>query len=290
MLESKGPGGVQLASKSHKSWRQSLLATKRLPDQFKRWNQKYGAPEGKDRMFYSFLKRAFPRLERNLPTGIRAMMLGPFGFQRNNTTREFEYPWALHATALEPGMNVLEVGGGYSGLQFVLSMHGCNVTNVDPSHGQNWLYTQDRFDSLNKWLGTNVKFVASTIQDAALPTNSFDRIFSISVLEHLEDDQRHQAVRTCHQLLKPGGMLIVTADLFLNIEPFTRRVSNSYGTNADLNALFRNSSWELLAGEQSELMGYPDFSPEGILANLESYLVGRYPALAQCLVLRKVSA
>ena len=44
----------------------------------------------------------------------------------------------------------------------------------------------------------------------ALPfgDNTFDKIFSTEVLEHIPDD--HQALREIHRILKPGGRLIIT--------------------------------------------------------------------------------
>ena len=66
---------------------------------------------------------------------------GPFTIQDNNTTRRAEYPWAYFATPLEPGLQVLELGGSLAGFQFVLDRAGCRVTNVDPgneSHGRGW--------------------------------------------------------------------------------------------------------------------------------------------------------
>jgi hypothetical protein len=47
-------------------------------------------------------------------------------------------------------------------------------------------------------------------------------------------------------------------------------------------------SWEIVIGNPKELFGFSPFSVDSILSNLEKYLIGQYPVLVQCLVLRKV--
>jgi len=53
------------------------------------------------------------------------------------------------------------------------------------------------------------RFLVSSVEDALpdLPTNAFDVVLCISVLEHLGDPA--QSLRHCHRLLKPGGRLLV---------------------------------------------------------------------------------
>jgi hypothetical protein len=40
-------------------------------------------------------------------------------------------------------------------------------------------------------------------------------------------------------------------------------------------------------GDRKELFGFPEFNADQILANLDKYLLGSYPALTQLLVLKK---
>jgi len=38
-------------------------------------------------------------------------------------------------------------------------------------------------------------------------------------------------------VLKPGGRLVLTIDLFLNLKPFTSRTSNQFGVNVSIGEL-----------------------------------------------------
>jgi len=82
----------------------------------------------------------------------------------------------------------------------------------------------------------------------------------------------------------------VTVDLSLNIHPFTSRQSNEFGVNQNVCEMIRHQPWELVAGNRAELFGFPEFDADKILSHLETYFLGFYPALAQCLVLRKPAA
>ena len=69
-----------------------------------------------------------------------ARSCGPFAWQSNNSIRKFEYPWAYHTIRRQGShLRVLEVGGGLSGLQFVLAAEGDEVINLDPDSLERWL-------------------------------------------------------------------------------------------------------------------------------------------------------
>jgi hypothetical protein len=103
-----------------------MLARKELPENFIEWNTRWDAPFG---------KKAPPRPKRLF--GGKSELdefdkRGVFGFQGNNDTRTFEYPWAYYAAEAKPNSRILEIGGGMSGFQFTLALAGSKVVNVDP--------------------------------------------------------------------------------------------------------------------------------------------------------------
>ena len=263
-----------------------MIAPRHLPDSFKLWNKKYGAPFG--RQF--FLNR---RVQKVLPWRFWLRCAGYFSQQPNNTIREFEYPWAFFATPLRPGLRVLEIGGGLSGFQFVLDKLGCKVVNVDPGlnakGNKKWACDMAMMTILNRHFGTSVELRNTTLADADLPSNFFDRAFSISVMEHLSDEELEQAMAIVHKCLKPGGFFILTVDLFPNLTPFTTQLTNEYGKNVNVHRLVEIAPFKLVKGEPTELYGYSDFNPDKILSNIKNYFVGRDPALAQCIVLQKAN-
>ena len=87
--------------------------------------------------------------------------------------------------------------------------------------------------------------------------------------------------------LKPGGYFVMTLDLFVNLKPFTSRESNEFGTNVSVRTLAESAPFELIEGDRTELLGYPEFDPDRVLSNLDALMLGAYPAVPQLLVLRK---
>jgi len=213
-----------------------------------------------------------------------------FGFQANNTTREFEYPWAYYATELAPGMRVVDLGGSLCGFQFVLAKSGLNVFNVDPgmeSHGRGWPVDHRSLDRLNRAFGTRVHLENCFLHQARIEPASVDRIFSISVIEHIPEAELPAIMQNIWTLLKPGGKFVATIDLFLNVSPFCSRTYNEFGTNVSVREMIESAPFALVSGELAELNGFPEFSTDRVLANLETFLIGRYPALVQTIVLQK---
>ena len=226
-----------------------------------------------------------------MPKSIEQLQ-GPFSIQPNNTTREFEYPWAFESANLKLGMQVVELGGGLSGFQFVLDQSGCHVINVDPgmeAKGRGWPCDLASIARLNDLFGTEVELRNTTIENASLGENTVDRVFSISVIEHLKDIEIVQAMKHIHRCLKLGGLFVLTVDLFLNLQPFCSRVSNEFGRNQNIRWITELETWELIVGSTSELFGFDGFEVDAVVSNLDKYLIGRYyPVTVQCLVLKKI--
>jgi hypothetical protein len=61
--------------------------------------------------------------------------------------------------------------------------------------------------------------LASDASRLALPSNFADRVYCISVLEHIQSAyQRVQAVQEIHRILKPGGLAAITIDVHFQHE------------------------------------------------------------------------
>jgi len=257
----------------------TMLAPSILPEKFLIWNRVNGAPFGYARPRYDFLHRFYSDecLQR---------IRGPFSIQGNSTTRTYEYPWVYYAAELDAPKKIVEIGGSLSGLQFVLSREGHDVVNVDPGVG--WLSDERSIRKLNSWYNASVTFKGTTISKANLPDSYYDVFVSVSVLEHLSEDEILEIMEHANRCLKPGGRFVITLDLFLNLEPFSRRKSNEWGRNQNVRWIVEISQMRLLSGERAELFGYPEFNSEAILSNLEKYYMGNYPVLAQCLVLERL--
>lgn len=258
-----------------------MIGRRLLPETCLRWNERWGAPFGRGMADGLSLKGRLRHPARG--------EFGPFAFQWNNTTRIFEYPWAYHAAQVVPGMRVMEVGGGLSGLQFVLDLEGCEVVNVDPGSdgAHSWPNSATDHDLLNQTFQTHVTLVQERVEALGHDAGTYDRVFCISVIEHVPPDSAQAMMRSMARLLKPGGLCVMTVDLFLDVYPFTEKRENSLGMNADVHALVAESGLELVSGYTDELHGFPEFDHRKIRSRADEFYEGRFHALAQALVLRK---
>jgi SAM-dependent methyltransferase len=192
-------------------------------------------------------------------------------------------------------MKVVELGGALSGFQYVLSAEGARVTNVDPfvEYGADTENLAGDWplrlhSALNRCFETDVELQRTTLRQASLPADSVDRIYCISVIEHLTSEDLHSTLHEVRRVLKPDGLFIFTVDLFLNLAPFTTRIRNQFGTNVSVLELLTESKLALIWGKREELCGFPEFSADAVLSNLERYYVGSdYPVVPQLVVLQK---
>jgi SAM-dependent methyltransferase len=128
--------------------------------------------------------------------------------------RLWEYPYALLAAGLEPGMKVADIGCGMTAFTIYLRDNaGCEVTGVDPdvfeagikykAHGVSRKFMED----------TGLKFLKGDLDAIPLETDSQDRVFSISVMEHVPPDVRRRGMQEIARVLKPGGRAVLTVDM-----------------------------------------------------------------------------
>lgn len=262
-----------------------MLAPREIPLEYKQWNKREHAPYGKDLRGARYVRQYLPKV-------LSLKALGKYSVQPNNDTRIFEYPWAYFSAALKPGMKVLDVGGGLAGFQFSLAQEDLDVTNVDPglgAKGVGWICDENNISLLNRAFGTKVRLCNKTLPQADLEKNSFDRVFSISVIEHFTDEDFKATIDHIYRVLKPGGKFILTTDLFLDCFPFTDQERNEWGKNFPIAEVLKNENYKLICGVVDELYGSESFDHVEIQKNLSKYLIGRfYPVLTQCMVLEKI--
>jgi len=260
-----------------------MIARKPVSEPYLCWNARWGAPYGRP--------LRFERLMRRLPPILQLRLRGPFSVQANNDTRIFEYPWVVDVARPVPGQRVLDIGGGLAGLQFVLAKLGCRVENVDPgikAKGIGFVCDQEHLALMNRAFRTGVRLHSCTLPEAGLQASTYDLVISVSTIEHLAEHEIEQTLDEALRLLKPGGLLVLTVDLFLNLHPFTYRPENEYGRNYPIGALLKLPNTEVVIGRSDELYGGLSFDADAVLERLDRYLLGScYPVLVQCLVLRK---
>ncbi len=284
------PPSARFAAAAKGTW---MLAPQDLPAQFAAWNRAHRAPFGPRWWRVLGCPRGIWRRRMQLPVGAMRR-IGPFGFQKNSPARAFEYPWAWFATPLEPGMRVVELGAGASGLQFVLADQGLDVTMVDPliepegARG-GWRFAAPDFARLNAAFGGRVTAVFDHLENAPLPDESVDRVFCISVLEHVPEEALNPLAAEIGRILRPGGCLVATVDLFLDCRPFGPTATLPIGANISVKRMLEAAGLALRLGRPEELNGFPHFSPTAVLEHLDRFLLVT-GVLTQCVVGQKGGA
>jgi SAM-dependent methyltransferase len=264
-----------------------VLAPRELPPDYASWNERHRAPYGR-------VLRGERVLGRISPATLR--WRGPFGWQANSRTRTFEFPWAYEQVSREgPGRTVLEIGGGMSGLQFVLGSEGHHVTNLDPGvtpaealrSGLEFTVSTEYHRRLSKAFRAPVRLLPTTIGRADLPDHSFDVVLSVSAIEHFTDESLDELAEHLGRVLKPDGLVVLTVDLFFDIRPFTTAEANYLGRNVDVRDLLDRCGLRLDEGRREELFGFPEFDTDRVQRQLAGYLTDTdYPVLSQCFTAR----
>lgn len=125
-------------------------------------------------------------------------------------SRLFEYPWAMEAADLKKTDVVLDAGGGNGLIQYAAAYRSREVVNVDIAMGH--IRSVD-----GGFLRSYVKNLAlehGNISALRYQDNWFDKVFCVSVLEHVTDPRK--ILGELVRVTKPGGRIIVTVDVIEN--------------------------------------------------------------------------
>jgi len=104
------------------------------------------------------------------------------------------------------------------------------VTSVDPlvnTEGSAWTFSPSGLKKLCQAFGVTLDFVSKYLHEAELPSDSSDRVFSISVMEHASTELIARTSKEIGRIMRPGGLFVATVDLFLDCYPFTDKMSNA---------------------------------------------------------------
>ncbi len=197
---------------------------------------------------------------------------GPIG-----PNKFWEYPWVLAELELEPGLRVLDAGCGRAPVQFALADLGLSVSAIDPFANMPWHGIDRR---LAAKYGLDIDYRVEGMEKISYPDESFDRVISVSVLEHCrarpvdnewtvaqtdEDRRLHAAMaRELARVLRKGGLLLITLDIV-----FPRRGCLA-AANIDVRNLIDATGLELVGGNHPlGVPGDPDFSLAALEASPE---------------------
>jgi hypothetical protein len=141
--------------------------------------------------------------------------------------KDAQRPWMVKAlwSLVPPGGRVVEIGAGQPYVADLLQQSGLDVTIVDPYDGSgNGPVEFERYRQGHPALTfVRARFDARIVEQ--LPAESYDAVFSISVLEHLSEPELASVISGARALLRDGGHSIHNVDH--SIIGFDRAVSLS---------------------------------------------------------------
>jgi SAM-dependent methyltransferase len=104
-------------------------------------------------------------------------------------------------------LKILDCGGCSSAIDFFLAERGFCVYSIDLN---DFLVHNGNFIAKKKKL--TLKNVCADFTSLPFENNNFDIVFSISVMEHIDNDLRIKAIREMERVVKPGGYIYNTFD------------------------------------------------------------------------------
>jgi ubiquinone/menaquinone biosynthesis C-methylase UbiE len=108
---------------------------------------------------------------------------------------------------LQPGERVLDAGCGSGRLiPLICAMVGTSGSLVELDFAPGMLAVGRR-----KPHGGNVTFVQGDVHSLPFPDREFDKVIALALLPHLDD--KRQALKEFHRVLKPGGLLVIAHQL-----------------------------------------------------------------------------
>ena len=143
--------------------------------------------------------------------------------------KHWENPWLIKNGGFKPGAKILDCGCGRGILQFYLAKKGYNITSVDIStlktHQIQGFWNiirklglplaEDKasvMNSMARRYGTSINFQVANIAQLPFADESFDHVYSVSVLEHMAKGEDVLAIKEMSRVLKKGGTMLVTVD------------------------------------------------------------------------------
>ena len=148
------------------------------------------------------------------------------GFYTKTGARSFENPLVISKLLKFAFYNghqdqyIIDFGTGVSPVPILLSDLGFRVTTVDCS---NRIVANLEKSKWNDWGFLDYSFFRPEITSVNIDFSEFDNkgvkydfVISISVIEHITNQLRRKCLKKCADILKIGGKLIFTVDIFPN--------------------------------------------------------------------------
>lgn len=126
-------------------------------------------------------------------------------------SRQYEYTWGLLHADIKKTDLILDAGGGHAVLKYALAKRCEKLITIDICQE-----SLDKSIKSSERMGfKNIDFVNCSIENYN-PDIKFDKIYCISVLEHIKNKEtRHKCLDNLIRLLKPNGQLFFSFDFVI---------------------------------------------------------------------------
>ncbi len=128
--------------------------------------------------------------------------------------RMWEYPYAIKTAELEPSFTCADIGCGMTPFTVYLSQETrCDVVGVDPDVFPKGPHYKGHGVSRQFLKQTGVRVIQGDMRQLPIASGSYDRVFCLSVIEHLPLSIARAGVQEMARILKDGGRAILTVDV-----------------------------------------------------------------------------
>lgn len=232
-----------------------------------------------------------PLVERlaNLYRTLKSTRLDFSDHLQKHWLRMWEYSSAIIESKVDSRMRVLDAGGTGTVFSFYLAAEGCQVTTVDIDDKK----IKDAI-AMSEYLGLKMNHRLESITELSDEDETYDRVFCICVIEHINIDQQEVAIRQLSRVLKRGGILCITFDYgefaadypFLSPDDVQERLVKPSGLMT-LNNEFEEYSEDVGTHPIEYTFGSLFLKKEGdinIAKKRDSFLISQFPCIHQELI------
>jgi len=133
--------------------------------------------------------------------------------------RMWEYPYAVKAAKIGPSHRCADIGCGMTPFTIFLAREiQCDVVGVDPDVFPKGIHYKGHGVSREFLERTGLNIVQGGMEQLPLAGESMDRVFCLSVIEHLPPAIARAGIQEMARVLKNGGRAVITVDVNLLTE------------------------------------------------------------------------